>query len=392
VPRFPQLAARSARISGSTFEKFLPRLRLHRDGFYKLHIGDSDRGPNYRLPYSKEFTATNPHAFQYANTFGITRLREAIAAKLGDENSLDVQSEDVLVTAGATNALSACVHAICDEGDEVLVLTPGWPFFRGMVQLAGGRVRELAFYTKVREVVTLDIEALVDAAVGDRTVAIYLNSPNNPSGVTLDREELSSVLRVAEKHRLWVISDEAYDQMAYDGRETLSPAALGIASAQILSTFTFSKTYRFAGLRLGWATGPRQLLSAMNKIMVHMLYGPTVPGQYMMLEALSTRQQWAPAVTAEYQGRRDDFIAALGLDMTPPEGTYFLFFDAHSYLGDGGIDELVGRCIDAGVAVTPGEDFGEDFREWIRVCFSSESPERAKEGALRLRRVLLGDS
>ncbi len=388
MPRFPEVSARSARISGSTFEKFLPRLRQHRDGFYKLHIGDSDRGPNYVLPYREDFAAQNPYAFQYANTWGITRLRRAIAEKLRDENHLSVEADEVLVTGGATNALSACVHAIADPHEEILVLTPSWPFFRGMVQLAGAHVRELPFYCELRQGSIPRIETYLESAITSRCVGIYLNSPNNPSGVTLDEAELTAVLRVAEAHRLWVVSDEAYDQMAFDGRNTLSPAALGVAAGQVLTTFTFSKTYRFAGLRLGWATGPRTLLEAMNKIMVHMIYGPTVPGQYMMVEALRTRREWVPSVQAEYQRRRDDFLDALALDLHAPEGTYFVFFDAQQFLGKEPIDALVARCIDAGVAVTPGEDFGDDYRNWIRVCFAAEDPERSRQAAVRLREIL----
>jgi N-succinyldiaminopimelate aminotransferase len=389
MPRFPELSARSRCISASTFERFLPRLRAHEGGFYKLHIGDSDRGPDYALPYTPEFVEASPHAFQYANTWGIGRLRQAIAEKLRDENRLEATSEEVLVTAGATNALSAAVHALVDPDEEVLVLTPSWPFFRGMVQLAGAQVRELPFYPALRA--GEPVEAHLERAIGPRCVAIYLNSPNNPSGVTMDREELEVVLRVAERHQLWVISDEAYDGMAFDDRPTPSPASIQTARGQVLSTFTFSKVYRFAGLRLGWATGPRPLLEAMNRIMVHMLYGPTVPGQYMMVEALRTRAHWAPGVTAEYERRRDAFLEALDLPIPPPEGTYFIFFDAAPYLGTRDMDELLGRCIDAGVAVTPGADFGADYSTWIRLCFSSEEPSRAEEGARRLREVLLTD-
>lgn len=388
MPRFPRLADRTTRVEGSTFEAFLPRLRRHEGGFHKLHIGDADRGPEYRLDYREGFAEEHPYAFQYANTWGVGRLREAIAEKLREENDLPARREDVLVTAGATNALSAAVQSLVEEGDEVLVLTPAWPFFRGMVPIAGGSVRELPFYPRLRDGSSVDVQAEVERAVTPRTVALYLNSPNNPSGVALTREEIEGVLEVARRHDLWVISDEAYDGMLYDDRWGFCPRAVEATARQTLSVFTFSKTYRFAGLRLGWATGPSELLGAMNRMMVHQIYGPTVPGQYMMVEALRTRSEWAPRLRREYQGRRDRFLEALDLDVPVPEGTYFVFFDVADRLGSGGIEELVGRCVDAGIAVSPGADFGRDFTTWLRLCFIAEEESRANEGARRLRSLL----
>jgi N-succinyldiaminopimelate aminotransferase len=313
-----------------------------------------------------------------------------VLEKLRAENALDLHEDELMITAGASNALSVSAQAILEPGDEILILTPAWPFFFGMARLAGARVNELPLYDRLYREPGLDPVAAIEGALTPQTVAIYLNTPNNPSGKVLSAAQIRAIAELAMRRNLWVISDEAYDGLLFDGREHLSIAALPGMRERTLTAFTCSKALAFAGIRLGWLCGPAEVVAAANKLMVHQFYGPNTPGQLMIAEALRTRAQWLPRMRTEYQARREEFVLALGIDLPLPEATYFVFFDARPYLRGRSFDELVGACFDAGVSVTPGGDFGSDYREFLRLCYTADSPERAVDGARRLERVLRG--
>lgn len=385
MPRAPHFAQRTRELTGSVFEALLPRLRARGD-FVKLHIGDSHRPPFAPIAVERAHLEAFPHALQYPATQGVGRLRAALAEVHAREHALSTTAEQVLVSAGATQALSAIVLALVDPGEEVLVPTPSWPFFRGMVPLAGGTVRELPLYDRLD---TLDVAAALEDAIGDRTVAIYLNSPNNPSGRVLDDAQRRAVLAVARRRGLWVVSDEAYDGLAFDGRAT-PPLAVESDGPDVLSVFTFSKLHLLAGLRLGWVRGDARAIETLNRVSVHQVYSASALAQTLVLDAVRTRAEWATGVRAWLESTRDDFVQALGAGIAPPQGTYFVFFDTTPYLRGRTPMQLVEACLDAGVAVTPGGDFGRDYASWMRLCFAAETRERALDGARRLRRQLEG--
>ena len=390
MPRHPQFASRSERITGSVYEKFRPRMAAQGDRLVALHIGDSYAPPPYPLPIDAAFARAHPGMNRYCDTFGIPALREALATKLRDDNHLDVAHEHVLVTSGATNALSACVQTFVDPGDDVMVLAPYWPFFRGMVRAAGGGVIEVPFYAALYENPHADVAGMLERALTPSTVAIYLNSPNNPSGKVLTREQLVAVAGFARANHLWLISDEAYDGMTFDGREHVSPASFDHMLERTVTMFTFSKVFMFAGLRLGYAVAEERVVRALNKAMVHQLYSPSTLAQEMMVEPVKTRSAWARRFVAEYQSTRDAVANALQVDAPLPDGAYYFFFPITKYLRGRGYADVIDACLDAGVSVAPGEDFGAAYRDYLRICFAGESPERVMLGVQRLNAVLTG--
>ena len=388
MPRFPRFAERSERITASVYEKFRARVATAGDGLVGLHIGDADAPPPYPLPIDPVFQRANAGFHRYCDTFGIAPLREALVAKLGEDNGISASNDNVLVTAGATNALSATVAALVDPGDDVMMLSPYWPFFRGMVRAAGGNVIEVPFYTRLYS--ESDIFAMLDSHVTPKTAAIYLNSPNNPSGKVLTRAHMEAIARFARLNDLWLISDEAYDGMTFDQRSHISPATLIGMFERTISVFTFSKVYMFAGLRLGYAVAEASVVRAINKAMVHQLYGPSTLAQQMMVEPVRTRALWSGRFVAECQAIRDQVAIALRVDAPLPEGAYYFFFPILGYLRGRTTTEVVEALLDAGVAVAPGEDFGADFANWIRICFAGEATPRVLLGVERLNRVLAG--
>lgn len=360
------------------------------DNLVALHIGDSYAPPPYALPVDAAFFRAHPGINRYCDTFGIAPLRDVLAAKLREDNHLDVQRENVLVTCGATNALSATVQALVDPGDDVMILAPHWPFFRGMVRAAGGGVIDVPFYTALDEgSPTTQVSALMERAMTPATVAVYVNSPNNPSGKVLSREQLAAVAGFARANRLWLISDEAYDGMTYDGREHISPASFHATLERCVSVFTFSKVYMFAGLRLGYAVASADAVRAINKAMVHQLYGPSTLAQEIMIEPVRSRATWSKRFVAEYETTRNRVTKAIRFDAPLPDGAYYFFFPIEKYLRGRTIDDVVNACIEAGVSVAPGGDFGAPYGNWLRVCFAGESPERVMLGIERLNSVLV---
>jgi aspartate/methionine/tyrosine aminotransferase len=388
MPRFPRFAERSERITGSVYEKFRARMAAAGDDLVGLHIGDAYAPPPYSLPLDASFARANAGFHRYCDTFGMPALRDALVAKVNEDNAIPASHDNVLVTAGATNALSATVATLIDEGDEVMMLSPYWPFFRGMVRAAGGHVVEVPFYTRLYH--DPDVHAMLDAHLTPKTAAVYLNSPNNPSGKVLTRAQLEAIGRFVRLHDLWLISDEAYDGMTFDGRPHVSPASLVGMFERTVSVFTFSKVFMFAGLRLGYAVGEASVIRAINKAMVHQLYSPSTLAQQMMVEPVSTRELWSGRFVAECEAIRNRVAGSLRVDAPTPEGAYYFFFPITGYLRGRSYTEVIEALLDAGVAVAPGEDFGTDFASWIRVCFAGEATPRVLLGVERLNRVLAG--
>ncbi|TFG99196.1 MAG: pyridoxal phosphate-dependent aminotransferase [Calditrichales bacterium] len=388
MPRFPRFAQKVSHIKGAVFEKYRQSMQAYGDGLVRLHIGDTYLPPAYPVPIDSGFLSGQADYSRYCDTFGIPALRQALAEKVNEDNALIAGPENILVTAGATNALSSALHALLNPGDEILVFTPCWPIFPGIIQSVPARMVEVSLYTKLLENPEMDIYGYLNRFFTGKTVAIYLNSPNNPSGKVLNREQLKMIAQFARDRRLWVITDEAYDGLLFDKRTQVSIGAMDEIRLQTVSVFTFSKIFMFAGLRLGYAVAERKIIEAMNKIMVHQLYSPATVTQQMMVEPVKSRKAWMGDVRDKYQNLRDLFLSHLSLPVPPPEATYFLFFSLAPYLGGRNYDDVIKRCFAEGVSVAPGIDFGRDYERWVRLCFTGETPEKLVEGASKLKKIL----
>lgn len=390
MPKFPDFAERTTQITGSVFEKFRSQMEKQGSHLVGLHIGDSYAAPPYRLPLDERFLASHPGFNRYTDTFGVPALRDALAEKLRLENRLDVDRGRVMMTSGACNALAIATQGIVNAGDDVLILAPYWPFFRGMVRLAGGNAVEVPFYTRLYEDPGLDIQSYLETVLTPRTIAIYTNTPNNPSGKVLSGDHLQQIASFAADNNLWVISDEAYDGMTFDGHRHLSIGALPGMFERTLSVFTFSKVYMFSGLRLGYVAAAENVLKMLNKIMVHQLYSPSTVGQQMMVEPVKTRGEWSERFVKHFGDIRDMFVKNLSISPQIPEGTYYFFFPITDYLHGRDYWDVIHQCMDQGVAVAPGQDFGKHYADWVRVCFTGEPPDRVELAVDRLNKILPG--
>jgi N-succinyldiaminopimelate aminotransferase len=387
MPKFPELAERVDRLPASVFEKFRPKMKEMGDKIIRLHIGDTYLAPQYPLPIENSFMEKRPDFNRYCNTAGIESFRLALTNKLRKDNQLNVKIRNILVTNGATNGLSASVVSLLNPGEEMLVFTPCWPFFPGMVKMADADVVEVPIYVRLFEDQELNISSFLSEFLTAKTVALYINTPNNPSGKLLNANHLNQIAEFAKDHQLWIISDEAYDDLTFDGNPHICIATLPGIFQQTISIFTFSKSFMFAGLRLGYAVAEEDIIESVNKTMVHQLYSPSTLSQYMMIDPIEKRHTWIPKLCQHYQDLRDLFLEKIKVKVNSPEGTYFLFFPVQEYLNGRGYWEVIEQLLNSGVSVAPGGDFGKDFENFIRICFTGESPERLDESIQRMNKV-----
>jgi aspartate/methionine/tyrosine aminotransferase len=387
MPKFPEFAERTKNVGGSVFEKFRPKMQQRGSNLVKLHIGDTYLTPPYSIPIDKNFLNNNEGFNRYCDTFGIYSLREALSVKVNTDNQLLADPDQILMTCGATNALNTAVQTLVNPGEDVIVLTPTWPFFKGMVTIAGGNVIEVPLYVRLYREPELDISGYIESLSTTKTVAIYLNTPNNPSGKVLNRNQLRQVADFAQKNRLWIISDEAYDGMTYDNHDHVSIGSLSGMYNRTISIFTFSKVFMFSGLRLGYIVTDATTIKNLNKMMVHQLYSPATISQQMMVEPVKNRAEWRDQFVRHCRELRDLFTANLKISPQVPEGSYYLFFSTTEHLNGREYWEVIDECLGKGVSIAPGDDFGEDFHDYVRICFTGEKPERLEIAIDRLNEI-----
>lgn len=273
---------------------------------------------------------------QYPPGPGAPALRAAVAAHQSRHYGLEVDPDrEVLVTTGATEAIAAALLALTEPGDEVLTLEPFYDSYAAVIALAGAR------HTTAPLVATpagfrLDVDAL-RSAVTDRTRVILLNTPHNPTGAVLTRDELAAVAEVAERHGCVVVTDEVYEHLTYDGAEHVPFATLPGAAARTLTISSAGKTFSFTGWKIGWVTGPAALVDAVRAVKQFLTYTSGAPFQPAVAHALDLETTTGPdagyvrELAASLAGRRDLLSAGLvaaGFDVVRPQGTYFVVADA----------------------------------------------------------------
>ena len=392
MPRFPHFSERVQGLGGSIFERYEKSMRAQGDNLVRMHIGDTYRQPDYPLALEEQFRQSHPNFNCYPNTFGTAALRRLLLEKINEDNFELEGIENIMVSSGGTHALSAAMMAILNPGDEVIIPTPAWPLYFGIVKLAGGAYTELPLFTKESALNESDFSAALESCVNDRTVAIYVNSPNNPSGRQLTQTQMQTIIKFAERHNLWIVADEAYDGLVYDGESSPSIASLPSAFERTMTVFTFSKLYMFAGIRLGYLTGPAEVIRKANAALVHQIYSAQMPGQLLLEDAVGLRHEWKPRVVEAFRQARDHFMLHCPVPITAPSGGYFAFFDIADYLNGRDYWDVIEACIDGGISPAAGINFGRDFGSWIRLCFTGEPHERLQLGLERFGRVLLNDA
>jgi aspartate/methionine/tyrosine aminotransferase len=320
---------------------------------------------------------------RYNPPSGAPPLRQAIAADAGARRGMDIRTEQVVVGPGAKPGLFFPTLALVEPGDEVIYPDPGFPTYAAMIDIAGGTPRPAPLVEERSFSFDLDVfHSLISA----RTKLIVLNSPANPTGGVIPREDLQVIAAAAVKHDCWVISDEIYARLAYDNRQVPSIAALPGMQERTIIVDGFSKTYAMTGWRLGYAIMPQPLAERVGLLLTHSVGCTATFTQMAGVEALQGPQEPAEAAAAEYQRRRDRMVAGLnaipGVHCQVPEGAFYVFPNIKA-LGRSS-RELAGLLLDeAGVAVLAGTDFGGYGEGYLRLCYAT-SMEQIERGLERM--------
>jgi aspartate aminotransferase len=334
--------------------------------------------------------AIDDNQTRYTSTAGIDELRRAIVDRLREKRDLSYEPTQVLVSPGAKASLYFACQALADPGDEVLIPTPYWTSYPEQVRLAGAE----PVFVRCEEANGFKLTATqIERAVTPRTKVLMLNYPSNPTGVCYDGDELTALAEACVRRGLWVIADEIYSELLYDGRRFTSIGGLGAEiAARTVVIDGVSKTYSMTGWRIGYAVGPADLIAGMSKLQSHSTSNATSISQWASVAALQMSEEELAARRDEFGQRRAELLRRLGdlpgVSCVSPQGAFYAFPNVSDYFngtitcGDDCARYLLER---ANVAVVPGEAFGSP--EHIRISYAA-SMEQILEGMDRIAEAL----
>ena len=323
----------------------------------------------------------------YAHNVGLPELRESISAEMVKRHAVDIGSDRIAVTSGGVNALMLAMQALVDAGDEVLVVTPVWPNLTAQPQILGAQLRTLSLEpTKGRW--ELPLEKLLNSITA-RTRLLVLNSPNNPTGWTLNRQEQQAILDTCRRTGTWILADEVYESLYFlDSPNHCAPSFLDIAQAddKLVVAHSFSKSFLMTGWRLGWLVMPPEMTQHMGKLIEFNTSCASVFVQRAGLVALKRAEEVTPRVVSHLRLCRDTLADALnGLDQIEfalPDGGMYLFLRLPAGMDD---FQIAKRLVqEAGLGLAPGSAFALEAQGWLRWCFASKELDRLRQGAARL--------
>jgi len=325
---------------------------------------------------------------QYARSFGIPELNRAIANRFEHDCGLRVNPEtDITVTAGCTEAIAATFLGLINPGDEVILFEPFYDSYRACASMAGATTRII---TLKAPDFALDEQAL-RAAFSDKTKAILLNTPHNPTGKVFTRQELQLIADLCKQHDVLVISDEVYEHLVFEG-EHIQIASLDGMAERTVTLSSLGKTFSFTGWKIGWAIAPESLSAGVRAAHQFLTFSNGTPFQHAAVKALEAPQSYYTQFLDEYRQRRDvlvDGLARIGFNIRPPHGTYFALAD-HSPFGFADdvafCRHLVEHC---GVAAIPPSSFyvnREHGQSLVRFAFC-KTPGQLREAIGRMAKL-----
>jgi aspartate/methionine/tyrosine aminotransferase len=308
---------------------------------------------------------------RYNPPIGIPELRKVIAKDAGKRRGIEIDPTQVVVSPGAKPNLFFPALALIEDGDEVIYPDPGFPTYEAMIGVAGGVPVPVPLVEDNN--FSFDLKVF-DQLINHNTRLIILNSPGNPTGGVMSLADLQHIADAAQKYDCWVLSDEIYMRITYDGLEVPTIAALPDMQKRTVIVDGFSKTFAMTGWRLGFGIMPPELADRVNLLLTHSIGCTAHFTQYAGLEAITGPQGWVDDMVAAYQKRRDVLIAGLnaipGLSCTTPLGAFYAFPNIKSF----GIssDEMANLILEkANVALLPGTSFGKYGEGYLRIVFAN---------------------
>ena len=363
--------------------------QLQQEGVNVINLGSGD--PDFDTPQHIQdagIDAIRKGFTHYVNSKGTPEIRKAIAAKFLHDDGLHYdENKEIIATASGKVALYISLAALVEPGDEVLVLEPAWVSYRPIVQLLGGVPVGVSLNFADNYLVT---DEIIEQYITSKTKAIILNSPNNPTGRVLSDSEFNSIARIAKKYDLWVITDDIYEKIIYDGKRQKTFAAMPAMQERTIVLNGMSKAFAMTGWRMGYLAGPAAIVEQILKVQQHLVTCAASFTQVAGAAALDKGYECVNKMVAEYDKRRKTITAALnqipGVRCPLPEGAFYLFPHV-DYKGMKSF-ELAQYLLDtAHVAVTPGVAFGEAGEGCIRLTYAT-SMENLQEAVKRMDQAL----
>ncbi|MCX7765794.1 MAG: pyridoxal phosphate-dependent aminotransferase, partial [Candidatus Sumerlaeia bacterium] len=332
---------------------------------------------------------------KYTPANGILELRQAVCEKLKRENNLEYTPDQVIISCGAKHVLYNAILALVDDDDEVIIPAPYWLTYPEQVKAAGGK--SIFIETSINNDFKITPRQLKQA-ITKNTVGLILNSPSNPTGAVYNREELQAIAEIAVEKKLFVISDEIYEHLIYDGEKHYSIASLGDEIKKLTIVVNgVSKTYSMTGWRIGYAAGPKPVITAMSNLQSHSTSNPTSFCQHAAIEALRGDQSFIQMMLKAFDERRRYMVEKLnsikGIKCRVPKGAFYVFPDVSAFYGKKLNGKVIKGSLDfadyllekAKVAVVPGVAFGDD--RCIRLSYAT-GLDKIKAGLERIEQVL----
>lgn len=310
---------------------------------------------------------------RYVAPAGITRLREAIADVAGKRRGIKISSKQVLVSPGAKPAMFFPTLALIEPGDEVIYPDPGFPTYEAMLLVAGGVPRPVPLLES--KSFSFDLDAF-DRLVNDKTRMIILNSPSNPTGGVIPMEDLTHIAEAACRYDCWVMSDEIYNQIVFDGQTAPSIASLPGMAERTIIVDGFSKTYAMHGWRLGYGIMPEPLAERVRLFFTHGFGCTAQASQIAAVEALTGPQDHVGMMVKAYEKRREVIVNGLnilpGVHCLKPQGAFYAFPNIRE-TGKSS-QEIADLFLDFGVALLPGSAFGKYGEGYLRISYANSIP------------------
>lgn len=329
--------------------------------------------------------AVDANHTRYAPSSGIPSLLDALREKLARKNKINVSTNGIIVTSGGAHGLFCAFQSSVNPGDEVMFLAPYWTPIKDQVSFSGGIAVRVP-WDDVRK--RGDLRELLESRATDRLRVIYINTPANPTGDMLTREQLTAVADFAKAHDLTVIADEAYEDLVYDG-EHVSIASLPGMAERTLTIYTFSKSFSMTGWRIGYVVAPEAFMGFIRKLVLNSVNGVSTPTQHAALAAITHDPQFFDSLREQYRQRRDLLVAGFrdaGFDCLTPPGAFYTFPDVRKRLGDDSWKAMETLLERTSIASVPGVVFGPEGEGHLRMSFSlqMETIEAAVEALKKL--------
>lgn len=378
MPRHPSIAPAIQGMAGSVYSALADQIASLQGEVYSLHVGDTWMSPPDGLRLQDVHQHDFPAVHKYANPHGHRPLLEGLVDKVRAQNAIPIDGPgNLLVTPGATGALHGAAAATVAPGDEVLIVAPYWPLIRGIVQSCHAVPVDLPLLGHFHDPEA--VAELMDARITDRTVAIYVSTPSNPTGRVLSEAVLAVIAEKASEHNLWVWSDEVYEDYNYVAPHVSIGALI---PDRVLTAFSFSKAYGMSGHRCGYLVGPSAVMGPVRKSTTYAWYSTPTGAQILAERALRDGRSWVDAARASYEetGRE----AARRLNQPSPQGSTFLFIDVKKHLDARGLVGFLERCLEDNLILAPGTSFGAVYGSYVRVCFTCAPPDVVLRGIDKL--------